>query len=80
MNPQMLQKMTPIMLQQLKMNNPQMANQIQQMMKNGTNPYSLFKQTIGGYDEKTKSNFINQAKQFGFNEDFINQAMKGGEL
>ena len=80
MNPQMLQKMTPMMLQQLKMNNPKMANQIQEMMRNGTNPYNLFKQTVGGYDEKTKTNFINQAKQFGFNEDFLNQVMKGGEL
>lgn len=54
-----------------------MANQVQQMIKNNGNPMELFKQITTNYDEKTRNDFFNQARQMGFNEELLNQVQNG---
>ena len=42
-------------------------------MQNKNNPMELFKQVTNNFDDKTKNDFFNQAKQMGFSEDLLNQ-------
>lgn len=62
---------------QLKVKNPAMANQIQNMINNGANPYGLLKQVVGGFDEQTRNNFFAQAEQFGFSKEYLQKVQNG---
>ena len=66
----MLMKM---MLGQLQARNPQMANQINQAMQNGTNPKNLMKQMLGNSNNEQIQQVITQAKQFGCPDEVLNQ-------
>ena len=52
-----------------------MANQVQEMIKSNGNPMELFKQVTKNFDENTRNNFFNQARQMGFSEDLLNQVL-----
>ncbi len=58
---------------QLQSRNPQMANQIQQAMNNGTNPQMLMKQMMGNMNNTQMQNVLNQAKQMGVPDNVLNQ-------
>ena len=66
-----------MLMGQLKIKNPQMANQVQEMIKSNGNPMELFKQITSKYDDNTKNAFFNQAKQMGFSEELLNQVQSG---
>ena len=58
---------------QLQAKNPQMANQINQAMQNGTNPQSLMKQMMGNMNNSQIQSALNQAKQFGVPDNILQQ-------
>ena len=62
-----------MLMGQLKIKNPQMANQVQEMIKSNGNPMELFKQVTKNFDDSTRNSFFNQAKQMGFSEELLNQ-------
>lgn len=58
---------------QLQSKNPQMANQIQQAMNNGTNPQMLMKQMMGNMNNNQMQGVLNQARQMGVPDEILNQ-------
>ena len=58
---------------QLQSKNPQMANQIQQSMNNGTNPQMLMKQMMGNMNNNQMQAVLNQARQMGVPDEILNQ-------
>lgn len=58
---------------QLQSKNPQMANQIQQAMNNGTNPQMLMKQMMGNMNNTQMQGVLNQARQMGVPDEVLNQ-------
>ncbi len=62
---------------QLKMRNPQKANQIQSLMTNNTNPMELIKEITKDKTPEQKESFYNYVKQFGFNNDVMEQLQNG---
>ena len=58
---------------QLQSKNPQMANQIQQAMNNGTNPQMLMKQMMGNMNNNQMQAVLNQARQMGVPDEILNQ-------
>ena len=64
-------------MQQLKMKNPQVANQMQEMINSKQDPMELFKKLTNNFDENKKEQFFNQARMFGFNEELLNQVKNG---
>ena len=69
--------MLTMYLNQLKAKNPQMFNTVNQAIKNKNNPMELFKQVTSNFDDKTKTQFFNQAKQMGFSDELIEQVKNG---
>ena len=49
-----------MLMTQLQSKNPQMANQIQQAMNNGTNPQMLMKQMMGNVNNQQMQGVLNQ--------------------
>jgi alcohol dehydrogenase class IV len=74
------QTMMNIFLNQLKMKNPQMANQVINMINSGGNPYELFKQVTKGYTPEQANKFYEQAKQYGFDEELLKQVQNGNGI
>ena len=70
--------MMNILLNQLKMKNPQMASQIQNMISNGGNPMDLFKQITNGYSPEKMNSLFDRAKQFGVPNDVIEKLQNNG--
>ena len=62
-----------MLMGQLQTRNPQMVNQINQAMQNGTNPQSLMKQMMGNMDNNQIQNAMKQAKQFGVPDNILSQ-------
>lgn len=62
---------------QLKMRNPQKANQIQSLMTNNTNPMELLKEITKDKTLEQKESFYNYVKQFGFSNDVMEQLQNG---
>ena len=62
---------------QLKAKNPQAFQMVNQAMQNKNNPMELFKQVTSNFDDKTRNEFFNQAKQMGFSDDLLNQVQNG---
>jgi len=58
------------------MRNPQKFQMINQAIANKDNPMELFKQITSGFDENTKRNFFQQAEQFGFSKEYLNDIQK----
>lgn len=58
---------------QLQTRNPQIASQINQAMRNGTNPQALMKQMMGNMDNSQIQNAMKQAKQFGVPDNILQQ-------
>lgn len=54
-----------------------MFQTVNQAMQNRNNPMELFKQVIGGFDDKTKDSFFQQARQMGFSEELISNVQSG---
>lgn len=66
----MLMKM---LMGQLQSRNPQMANQIQQAMNNGTNPQMLMKQMMGNVDNQQMQQVMTQARNMGVPDNILKQ-------
>ena len=62
-----------MLMTQLQSKNPQMANQIQQAMNNGTNPQMLMKQMMGNMNNNQMQAVLNQARQMGVPDEILNQ-------
>ena len=69
----MQNQMINMLMNQLKIKNPMMYQQINQLKQSNGNPMELLKQVTGNYSKEQMNNFINQAKQMGFNEELLNQ-------
>ena len=50
-----------------------MYQQINYLRQSNGDPMELLKQTTKNYTPEQMNNFINQARQMGFNEDLLNQ-------
>lgn len=61
------------MMLKLQKQNPQMYQMVQQAMQNGVNPTDLFKQVTKGYSKEQLDSLFTQAKQYGIQDDTINQ-------
>lgn len=61
-----------ILMNQIKMKNPQMFNQLEQMMKN-QNPQDILMQTMSKYTPEQKQQFIKYANNFGLSNEQLKQ-------
>lgn len=50
-----------------------MFQQINQLRQSNGNPMDLLKQTTRNYTPEQMNNFINQARQMGFNEELLKE-------
>jgi len=57
------------------MRNPQAYQMVNKAIENKGNPQDMLKEITSKYDDKTKQEFIRQARQFGFTEDYIKQVI-----
>ena len=62
-----------MMMGQLQSRDPQMASQINQAMKSGTNPKNLMKQMMSGVNNGQMQQVLTQAKQFGCPDNILQQ-------
>ena len=60
-----------MMLNQLKMRNPQAYQMVSKAIENNGNPQDMLKEITSKYDDKTKQQFVKQAEQFGFTKEYI---------
>ena len=60
-------------MSQLKIKNPQMANQIQGLVNSKGNPMELYHQIIRDNTPQQMEQFYSMAKQWGIPDDVINQ-------
>lgn len=72
-----MNQITMILMNQLKIKNPQMFQRIEQLRQNQSNPIEIFKQVTNGYSNDQMNNFYNQARNMGFSDDLINQLKNG---
>ena len=54
------------------MQSPQQANQLKQMMVNGTNPQDILKQMLGNTNISQMEQLLNSGKQMGVPDDVLN--------
>jgi len=64
--------MTQILLNQIKMKNPQVFNKVEQMMKNN-NPQDILNQITNSYSPEQMNNFIKYANGFGITNEQLSQ-------
>lgn len=62
-----------MLMGQLQVKNPQVANQINQAMQSGANPQALMKQMMGNMDNNQIQNAMTQAKQYGVPDNILQQ-------
>ena len=62
-----------MMMNQLKSKNPQAFQFLEQARQNRNNPQELFKQITNGYTPEQMNMLFDKAKQFGIDENIINQ-------
>ena len=62
-----------MMMNQIKMKNPQMFQMLEQAQKNQKNPKKLFKEVTKNYKPEQMENIFNRARQFGIGDDIINE-------
>lgn len=65
-------------MSQLKIKNPQMANQIQGLINSKGNPMELYHQIIRDKTPQQMEQFYSMAKQWGIPDDVINQVQNNG--
>ena len=70
-------QITMMLMNQLKVKNPQMFNMISQAQKNNQNPMELFKQVTNGYSPEQMNNLMTQAKNMGFPTEILEQVQSG---
>ena len=68
-----MQTMLVNLEKQLQQTNPQMYQMYQLARQQNANPKDIFKQITSNYDENTMKQFKEQAKQFGIDENLLNQ-------
>ena len=62
-----------MMMNQLRVKNPQMFQMISQAQKNQSNPEELFKQITKDYKPEQMNMIFERARQFGIGDDVINK-------
>ena len=65
-----------MLMNQLKVKNPQMAQLINQASQNNVNPMELFKQVTSKYDSKQMENLMTQARNMGFPSEILEQVQQ----
>ena len=66
-----------MLMNQMKMKNPQMFNKIESLRNSNGNPMDLFKQVTSKFTPEQMNQFYSNAKQFGIPDDVIQQAQNG---
>ena len=69
----MQNQLITMMMNQLKMKQPQMFQLIEQARKNQSNPMEMFKDVTKNYTPEQMDNLINRARQFGIPEEVLQQ-------
>lgn len=64
--------MAQVLLNQIKIKNPQMFNKINEMMKNN-NPQDMLNQLTSNYTPEQMNNFIKYANGFGITNEQLNK-------
>lgn len=62
-----------MLMNQLRMRNPQVAKMIEQAQKDKNNPIEIFRQITNNYTPQQLEILFDRAKQFGINEQQINE-------
>lgn len=65
--------MTMMLMNQLKVKNPQMFQFVEQAIQNKNNPMDMFKQITNGRTPEQMDAFYKRAEQMGFPTELINQ-------
>lgn len=60
-------------MNQLKVQNPQMFQQISQIRANGADPRALLQQMVGNSNPQQMQGILNQAKSFGVPDNILTQ-------
>ena len=60
-------------MSRLQAQNPQQANQLKQMMSNGSNPQDILKQIMTNSNSSQVENVLNMGKQIGVPDDILNK-------
>lgn len=66
-----------MLMNQMKMKNPQVFQIVEQARRSNGNPIELFKQVTNGYKPEQIEGIFNRAKQMGVPEEYINQLKNG---
>lgn len=69
----MKNQLITMMMNQLKMKQPQMFQLVEQARKNQSNPMEMFKDVTKNYTPEQMDNLINRARQFGIPEEVLQQ-------
>lgn len=69
----MQNQMMNMLMQQIKIRNPQAFQMVEQAQKNNGNPVEMFKEITKGYTPEKMESFYKQVEQMGFPIDLINQ-------
>lgn len=69
--------MMRMLMQRLKLSNPQGFQQVQTMMQNGGNPMGLLKQILGGKSPEQLNSFFGTMRNMGFSDDVLKQVQDG---
>lgn len=67
----MQNQLISMMMNQLKMKQPQMFQLVEQARKNQSNPMEMFRDVTKNYSPEQMENLINRAKQFGVPEEVL---------
>ena len=62
-----------MLMSRLQAQNPQQANQLKQMMSNGSNPQDILKQIMTNSNSSQVENVLNMGKQIGVPDDILNK-------
>lgn len=65
-----------MMLNQLRMRNPQAFQMINKAMSNNSNPMDMLKQVTSNYDDKTKELFMKRAEGVGFPKEYLDELFR----
>ena len=69
----MQQMLMNMLMSRLQAQNPQQANQLKQMMSNGSNPQDILKQIMTNSNSSQVEQILNMGKQMGVPDDVLNQ-------
>jgi len=67
-----------MMMNQLKVRNPQLFRVVEQAQQNQNNPMDLLKQITSNYTPEQMSGLLDRAKQMGVPEDVLKQVQNNG--